>query len=433
MPEILPLRAWKYSSRLSRNIDQLTSPLFDVVSETQRNILYDNPYNSVHISVPMGDLPAIRASKIVKEWKESQVIVQDPLPGLYVYYQYFALPGTTTLICRKGFVGHIRIYDWGDRVILRHENTMPASVNDRMEILEKTQMQVSPTHGLYVDDGFELELLMDESIQNPIYEIEDYQGVKDVLAVIHDQSVIARFQGKIKDQSIILADGHHRYAGSIDYMKKQESRNPGHTGDEGYNFHLMYLTNARTDTVRILPTHRLIKGIETFDETQFLGRLDKYFTIKPVINPNEINEVILGKQWAFGLLLKDKAFKIQLRPEVFPQLDWDFSEEVKKLDLTILHYFVIDKTIGIPGITHVRSDQIIFERNFTNCHDRVLNGEVQLALITQEVSMRDVVSVCQSGYTMPPKSTFFYPKVVCGFLFSSIQENEFAPLPDPSF
>jgi len=85
------------------------------------------------------------------------------------------------------------------------------------------------------------------------------------------------------------------------------------------------------------------------------------------------------------------------------------------------------------GHKHVKSDQIIFERNFTNCHDRVLSGEVQLALITKEISMEEVLSVCHSGYTLPQKSTFFYPKVVCGFLFSSIQDDEFAPVPDFGF
>ena len=368
--------------------------------------------------------------EIKPDWKRSGAIVQDPIPGIYVYYQYFTFPGSTSPTCRKGFISHIRVHDWNEGKILRHENTMPVSVNDRLEILDKTQMHVSPTHGLYVDDDLELEAFMDESILNPIYETEDYQGVRDVLSVIHDHKVISRFQERIKDQSIILADGHHRYAGSLDYMKKQKGLNTQHTGNEGYNFHLMYLTNARTDTVRILPTHRLIKGIEKFDEDQLLTRLEKYFTIKPVINPNEISEIILGKQWAFGLLLKDRTFKIRLKPEVFSQLTWNFPEEVKKLDLTVLHYFVIDKIIGIPGHKHVKSNQIFFERNFTNCHDKVLSGEVQLALITKEISMEEVLNVCQSGYTMPQKSTFFYPKVVCGFLFSSIQDDEFVPFPD---
>ncbi|MBK8293212.1 MAG: DUF1015 family protein [Flammeovirgaceae bacterium] len=108
-----------------------------------------------------------------------------------------------------------------------------------------------------------------------------------------------------------------------------------------------------------------------------------------------------------------------------PTMRWQFPEEVKTLDLTILHYFIIEKILGIPGKDQRKSKNISFDRSFSDCLTKVIRGESQMAIITQEISIEDVKRVCASGFTMPQKSTYFYPKVICGFLFSSIKEDEF--------
>ncbi len=425
MPEIKPLRAWRYNQNLSTAIDDLTSPLFDVVSEKQRKALYQNPYNSIHLSVPQGVDAANHAHHLLDQWKASGVIVQDKLPGIYVYYQYFTLYGSSKELCRKGFVCNIRVHAWEDDVILRHENTIPKSVNDRIELLRKTKLNVSPTHGLYTDAAFELETYMDEAIRNPIYEAEDYQGVRDVLAVIHDADVIKKFMNALATKQVILADGHHRYEGSLVNMQQQQKANPHHTGNEAYNFHLMYLTNTEAGDLRILPTHRLIKDLPNFSEDQILKKLEHDFTIKPVEDADTLNEIIAGKPWAFGLMFKENAYKLRLKPEALATMTWHFPDVVKKLDLTVMHYFIIEKALGIPGKDQRKSENIFFDRSFSDCLKRVLQDEAQLAIITNEVSIEDVKNVCHSGATMPQKSTYFYPKVICGFLFASIKEDEF--------
>ncbi|MEM9298168.1 MAG: DUF1015 domain-containing protein [Bacteroidota bacterium] len=422
MAEIRPFRAWRFNEELSKDIEAITSPLFDVVSEKQRSNLYKNPYNSIHLSVPSS---VDDAAEIAKKWKEESIILQDQIPGIYVYYQYFSLAGQTKEYCRKGFICNIRAYDWDEGVLLRHENTMPHSVNDRIDILTKTQFNVSPTHGLYTDPKFELEHFMDESMDNPIYETEDYQGVRDALSVIHDKKVIEHFLTVLEDKRIILADGHHRYEGSLLYRKKMQESNPNHTGDEGYNFHMMFLTNTEAEDLRILPTHRLIKGLPDLDEKDLLERLSEDFIIKNIEDAYMINEIILGKLWAFGLLFKNSAYKIRLKPERIEHLKWKFPDEIKELDLTVLHYFVIEKALGIPGREQRSSNSIEFDRSFSDCLAKVIKEEVQLALITKDISMEQVKTVCYSGYTMPQKSTYFYPKVICGFLFGSILEDEF--------
>ncbi|GAB3202050.1 uncharacterized protein (DUF1015 family) [Pontibacter aydingkolensis] len=428
MAEILPFKAWRYNELLDNNIEELTSPLFDVVSAKQREALYRNSINSIHLSVPRSDSPADDAAVLLQDWKDKGILVQDPLPGIYVYYQYFRLPGSDKEYCRKGFICNIKAYDWSERVLLRHENTIPTAVNDRIELLEKTELNTSPTHGLYTDPEFILEPFMDESIKSPLYETEDYQGVRDVLAVIHDHTVIELFLRTLEDRQILLADGHHRYEGSLEYRKKMTSLNPEHTGYEAYNYHLMYLTNSEHDDLRILPTHRVLQQIDMSDE-EFLQKLEAYFVITPKEDPYELNEVIIGKQWAFGLYLSGNSYKLRLRPEVHSQISWKFPDEVKDLDLTVMHYFIFERVLRVLREKQRDMAGLSYERNFTACIRKVDTGAARLALITNEVSMEQVKRVCHSGAIMPQKSTFFYPKVICGFLFGSIKEDEFITAP----
>ncbi|WP_424961067.1 DUF1015 domain-containing protein [Ekhidna sp.] len=433
MAEIKPFRAWRYNTNLIEDIDKLVSPLFDVVSENQRVALYQEKYNSIHLSVPRGDDAISGAARRLIEWKKEGIIKQDELPAIYVYYQYFTLPGSNRERIRKGFIANLRVYDWPEKVLLRHENTMPFSVSDRMDILDRTQLNVSPTHGLYTDPTHEIEKYLDEAMMDPLYETEDYQGVRDVFSVIHDVKIIKRIMEIIEDKQIILADGHHRYEGSLLYQKERAKNNPNHTGKEGYNYHLMYFTNTESDDLRILPTHRVVKDLPDFSKEDLFQKLDQYFFIKPIEEAYDVNEVILGKKWAFGLLIGDEAFKIRLKPEMIDTISWDFPRTIKELDLTVMHYFVFEKCLGIKGKDQRGSKNLIFERNFAKCLQSVTLNEAQCAIITKDISIETVKDVCYSGYTLPQKSTYFYPKVICGFLFGSIKEDEFNSFFDEAF
>ncbi|MFT6865593.1 MAG: hypothetical protein ACJA08_000416 [Cyclobacteriaceae bacterium] len=433
MAEIKPFRAWRYNSQLAAFINDITAPLFDVVSKKQRERLYGNPFNSIHLSVPSGENSALEAKKTLENWKKTGVILQDQLPAIYVYYQYFSLSGSEKIYCRKGFICSIKVTDWDEKMILRHESTMPFSVRDRLELLHETQLNVSPTHGLYTDSEKQIENYLDESMLSPLYEVEDYQGVRDVLSVIHDVNVIRRIQEIIQEKQIILADGHHRYEGSLKYKQDRTTENPNHTGKEAYNYHLMFLTNTESDDLRILPTHRLVKGIENFSKKWLLETLENDFSITMVENTPDINEIIQGKKWTFGLLIEGDAYKISLKPDRINTITWKFPDQIKALDLTVMHYFIFEKILGIRGQNQVNSENLIFQRNFSECMKQVLLGEVQFGLITKDISIEEVKQTCYSGYTMPQKSTYFYPKVISGFLFSSIKEDEFSSPFDTCF
>ncbi|WP_317195053.1 DUF1015 domain-containing protein [Algoriphagus aestuariicola] len=423
MAEILPLKAWRYNERLSENLEDLTAPLFDVVSARQRDLLYENPLNSIHLSVPQGENPADNARQTLANWKSQGIIAQDPLPGIYVYYQYFRLPGDQEERCRKGFIAHIKAYDWDEREILRHESTIVSSVNDRIDLLRATEIQASPTHGLYEDESEELEIHMDAAMASPLYELEDYQGVREVVAVIHDREVISRFLEVLKQKTVILADGHHRLEAAIEYRKMQRDAFPSAKW-RGSDYHLMYLTNAYGNHLKILPTHRLLYGMELSEEL-FLGKLREWFDIRVFGDAEELATYTFQRKWSFGLILQDQSFVVKFKPERFEEMRPDLPEALRRLDLVILHDVVFGRILGMDLEKQRKTDQLAFERNFARCLREVRSGKASFAMITREIEMSQVLDVCKTGALMPQKSTYFYPKALGGLLFGSIKQEEF--------
>ena len=163
-----------------------------------------------------------------------------------------------------------------------------------------------------------------------------------------------------------------------------------------------------------------MKKLNNFDEAATAKKLEKYFQIKPVTDASRIKDVIIDKEWTFGILFKENAYIVQLKPEALPTIKWDFPDEIKKLDLTVAHYFIIQEILGIPEKIQNRSSCIEYERNFTDCVSKVIREKAQMAIITNEISIEDVKRVSSCGCTMPKKSTLFYPKVICGFLYCSL-------------
>ncbi len=423
MAEILPIKGWRYAEEYSSKIEQFTAPLFDVVSAKQRKLLYENPLNSIHLSVPRGDNPTEEAASTLADWKTHKILEQDQLPGIYVYYQYFRLPGEQEERCRKGFICQIKAYDWDEKIIFRHENTIVSAVNDRIELLKNTEIQASPTHGLYEDPDEILESFMDAAIESPLYELEDYQGVREVLAVIHDASIIGKFLEVLADKNVILADGHHRLEGAIAYRKIQ-SNSYADEKWKGSDYHMMYLTNTSGNHLKILPTHRIYYGLG-FSDKEFLEKLGEWFEIKTFGDPEELGIYAFHKPWTFGLAIGDTSYILQLTKENFEKFNQHLPDPVRKLDLVVLHELVFSRILGISLEDQRNSAQLVYERNFPRCIQEVESGRASFAIITQEVEMSQVLDVCRSGHVLPQKSTYFYPKALGGLLFASINQSEF--------
>lgn len=423
MAEILPLRAWRYNPDLAEKLELLTAPLFDVVSEKQRELLYQNPLNSIHISVPTGDDPANHAKEILKKWKKDDVLVQDLVPAIYVYYQFFRVPGEHEERCRKGFIAQIKVYDWEEKMILRHENTITSAVGDRIDLLRETLFQASPTHGLYEDEDLLLEAYMDAAIEYPLFEIEDYQGVREVIAVINDAKVIAEFLKVLEPKQVILADGHHRLQSAISFQKENENLFPEEEW-KGSDYHLMYLTNAKGNHIKILPTHRLFYGLN-LEHKDFLTKLEGWFDIKKFSDPEELENYAFHIPGTFGLVLGEDSYLLHIKDSERPKLNPNVNEALSTIDTMILHDALFHRVIGIPIEEQRSSDQISYERNFSRCLSEVRSGKASFAIITRELEMDQILEVCKSGEVMPQKSTYFYPKALGGLVFSSIDQDEF--------
>jgi uncharacterized protein (DUF1015 family) len=423
MAKIRPFRAWRYNSELGAAIDEYTSPLFDVASERQIEVLRKNQQNSIHLTLPMGPDPAQRAKKTLASWKRNKVIIQDENPAIYVYYQYFNLQNESKLHCRRGIIAMVKYPEKQDPSVdqvLIHESTISDAVESRKELLVETELCTSPTHGLYNDPDHILEPMMDECIKSPLYDVTDYQGVRDVIGVIDDSESIKKVVALIAKKQIALADGHHRYQAGLDYRDEHGNES------EARNFHLMYLTNSHTDDFRILATHRLIHKMD-ISAAVFLSQAQEFFDIIEIVNAYDLNAVILGKKWTFGILLKDHAYQLSLKDEMVKEFDATLHEVVRSLDVVVAHTFIIEKILKLPKPVDLTAIEVSFESNFSECLAKIDHNKAKMAIIINEISAAEVFHVGEKGAIMPQKTTFFYPKVVGGYLFGTIKDDEFDP------
>jgi uncharacterized protein (DUF1015 family) len=428
MALIRPFRAWRYNEEKISDINLKFSPLFDVVTPEQLQALYAIPNNSVHIATPRSQEEAIGK---LAEWKQHRILRQDDLPAIYIYYQQFSLFGDTRQYTRKGFVCMIRVDQrsgqHGSDIVL-HEDTISASVAERTQLLAKTLLNTAPTHGLYDDPDFALEPLMDSYMEEPLYEYIDYQGVVNQLAVVNDKRDIDRFMAHMAQRQVYLADGHHRLASSVLLQKQLSERPEGLDPMSMANYHLMYLTNLRSDDLRILPIHRTVRlEAAPASAEEFLAPFAARFEVLETTRTKRaLIEELRTQPRSYGLVIGSRQFLLTLRDSVDAVADnpLPLPEAVKQLEYTQLHYFVFDQLLGIPYQQQHGSDRIRYLKDAATAVRTAMDNPLQVAFLTRDLSMHDMMSVCASGALMPQKSTFFYPKVLCGLVFASIDDHE---------
>lgn len=427
MAEIRPFRAWRYNEKKIQDIDKKFSPLFDVVTEAHLEKLYKIPNNSIHISVPKS---TETAKAKVTEWKENGIIQQEELPAIYPYYQKFSIFGESKRYIRKGLIAMIKLPDFEkpeQNGIVIHESTVNHVVENIVDLLENTKLNIAPTHGIYEDNQFQVEKILDQHMQNHIYKYIDYQGVENIFGIIHDKKDIDDIIGLLKNKKVYLADGHHRLSASQTILKRHLQYNENLPKKHIARYHMMYLSNLSGDDLRILPIHRLIRlPFKFFDHKSFLLALMRYYDIHELSKRKPIYEEIKQHRTSFGLIFKEKQYILRLKadyqkPEA---ITMPFSPALKALQYTNLHYFALDKTLGIPYNEHINRTFIEYVKDYTVAIEAVEDEAATMAFIMNEVEMQQMMEICDLGETMPPKSTFFHPKVLCGMAFASINENE---------
>ena len=425
MAEILPFKAWRYNEFLTDKLLSLSAPLSETIFKQKEAALYQEPYHNFHIASPSDAPPFENISRRVENWKLDKVIRQDNLPAIYVYYQHFRNKGENRDACRRGFICLIKAHDFEDQVILPHEMTVPQAVNFRTNLLQSTDMHTTPTHGLYTDEEQLLEHYMDESIKNPIYEVTDAHQTRHIVSMIHDQQVVAQFVQALRSKKIFLADGHHRYESTLHYKNTLQKNNPYHKGFEPYNYHLMWLTNTHSSDLGILPTHRMVHKLpEGMTEAALLEKLERFFEVSIQDNIEQILGIAPTENlWRFAMICQNKSYLLSLKPAAMQQFALDIPEVIKKLDLSVMHYFIFDQIMGFPWGDQFRF--LGFSQNYRECIRKVKDGEEQLAFLTRKVTFEEIKNVCESGNTMPAKATYFFPKVLGGLVFGSVKQDEF--------
>ena len=259
---------------------------------------------------------------------------------------------------------------------------------------------------------------MDEAIQYPLYECT-IDGIRERITVIHDHSVIKLFVELLSDKAVILADGHHRFEASIQHARTRRAQ-----GDLTPEYYLMFLSNVHSGSTTILPTHRFLIDIAGFDASRLKEKLQEDFYLSSISSVQEDEWTIAKTPKSFVAVFPDGHYLLTLKPGLEKSNPWPFPEKILELDLTILHYFIIEKMMGIPGHEQRKSGKIGFERNAELLQERIQTGKAQVGFLTRPITVEQVMEVCESGYTLPQKSTWFYPKLNSGYFFSSILQGE---------
>ena len=414
MAEIRPFRGWRYNSELNHSIQDLTFPL----QAEKLHELSKNKFNAIHLACPA---TAEQAAETLKDWKQHKILLQDPLPSIYTYSISFNDENGKKENL-NGFICNIKLHAWSDQVILRHENVLPGSVDNLVNMLKSTQLHITPSHGLYTDPEFKLEPILEKSLLQPIYHFNDQTGITHKMGIVQDWKLIRYFAEVLSSKSIILADGHHRYSASLEYIQEYSNKD-----SFSANWHCIFLSNSEKNSFRINPIHRLVQSLKTMSEEAIIEKLKDYFWVELIDNPYRIEKALSERgKYCFGIVFQKQYMIITLKDGLEKMISWDFPEVIKGLDLTVLHYFIIEKCLDIKGKDQKNSKNINFSFNFTKVIMSVLEEKEPMAIITRPVSMNEIKKVCYSGFTLPHKSTWFFPKILCGLVFGSIDEKEFA-------
>lgn len=419
MAVLRPFRGWRYNRDRFHSNYEVFSPLFDVVPEEERKRLYGIPYNSIHLAMPQDKQ---RVHELLAQWKHERILIQDPLPAFYTLSQKFSLRHGEAFFTRKGFMAMVRL---DKKDIILHEQTIPQSVEERVDVLARTLLNVAPTHGFYDDPHFIIENLLHPYFHNAYQRYVDYQNVINKFNIVQHKSIIEKIQQFFEGKQIILADGHHRLASSFRWLEKMEAEHPDLDEYAIARYHFMYLTNIRGSDVRILPTHRLFFAEKDLQEKELYERAKPYFQIIRIDRNVDLAEEITGTRCCFGIKHKDFKWIVILKPEYqrLEAMKLDLPPPVKALEYTQLHYYWFEKVLGIPYSEQAANPSIRYARDTAEIKNACTQGNV-LGIIVNEVKIEEMLAVCRSGALMPQKSTFFYPKIVTGFVFASINEYE---------
>jgi len=441
MAQILPFKGLRYNEAKVGELSKVMTPPYDIISPAEQEEYYRmSDYNIIRLELGKEEPEDnehnnkyTRAAMYLSDWIEQQVIIREPEPSLYVYQQLFKLSDGTEYT-RTGFIGLVRLEEFSKGVILPHENTLSKPKADRLQLMRACSANFSQIFGLYDDPEKTVPMLLCQYISenSPVLQVEAIEGIIEKLWVISDQEIIARIQESMLEKKLYIADGHHRYETALTYRNELIQKNPDHTGNELYNFVMMMMVEMEDPGLIILPTHRIICGIENMETQGVLEKAAVSFSIKEykfsaggqkeraieidaALKQSAPHSFIYydGNRSTYYLLtLKD----LNQMKERLPQHD----ESYRTLDVSILHTLLIGPVLGIGKEQLANQEFIKYTHDIEEGMLLVEDGDCQMALFMNPTSIKQVKEISLAGEKMPQKSTYFYPKLLTGLVFNKI-------------
>jgi uncharacterized protein (DUF1015 family) len=414
MADVQPLRALHYDLAKVGPLAGVAAPPYDVIDSQQRaDLAARSPYNVVRIDLPEGEPdPYANAARTLERWREEGAVVRDDQPALWTLTQDYTGPGGRRLT-RHGVFARVRVEDYGPGRIRPHERTHPGPKEDRLRLTRATQANLSPIFSLYDDPTGAAAAVLAEA--EPFDAVTDDDGTVNRLARVSDPAAIAAFQAALGPAELLIADGHHRYETARVYADE--------VGGEGeHRYVLMCLVALQDEGLTVFPTHRLIK--DTTPQTQeALGA-----TLRELFTVEEIDRAQLRPPDGEGPLTMGyidahfkRAFRLTLKDQAIADRALDgMPDAYRHLDTAVLEALVLEGPLGLTedDIAHLRG--LGYSRTDDEALQLVLSGEYDAAFLLRSTPVAQVRDVAAAGVNMPPKSTYFFPKVPTGLLFNPL-------------
>lgn len=432
MAQIRPFRAVRYDLAKVGALSDVIAPPYDVIGPELQDRLYDaSPNNVIRLEYNRpepGDAEGTdrysRAAKFLRDWRKDGTLRDDQDPSFYVYHQTYRVDGKEHT--RRGFFARVRLEPFGEGRIYPHEQTLSGPKADRLALYHATGFNLSPIFGLYPDAENQVLAAVEAGLRDKTpLEATDHLGVVNRLWPVTDPEALTQVQGLMADRPIFIADGHHRYETGLRYRDELAARGEVSGPDDPANFCLMMLVGMSDPGLLILPTHRLVSGLAGLTSAELAKRLEPEFEVedfgegpsgcRAAWQEIELNDGqdMLG----FGTVADGRWLTARLRSDVtMDRLVPDHGPEWRSLGVSILHELALKHLLGDLGTPTVRYVHLIDE-----VVDDVAAKGCDLACLVPPATMGDVESIASNLEKMPPKSTYFYPKIVTGMVLNSLR------------
>ena len=419
MADVQPFRALTYDRDRGEALANLTAPPYDVVDPQQRAALLErSAHNVVAIDLPEGEPdPYAVAAETFARWQDEGVLVRDAAPALWAHTQEYTGPDGRRRT-RHGIFARVRVEDYGPGRVRPHERTHPGPKEDRLRLTRATRANLSPIFSLYDDPAGAAWAAVEPIIAAPPDgDVTDPDGTRHRLHRVADPEAIGQVRDALAATELLIADGHHRYETARVYAEE--------VGGEGpHRYVLMCLVALQDPGLTIFPTHRLVRGLDPAKQEALAATLRERFAIeeieadalrppgKDTEGPLELGYIDAHLQRAFRLILKDPHAADGLLPPA-----------LRRLDTAILEALILKGPLGLSDddISHLQG--LGYSRTDAEALALVRGGEYDAAFFLRPSPVAEVREIAASGETMPPKSTFFYPKLLTGLLFNPLDRD----------